>query len=113
MKFGLVMVTALAAMMTLGIIGGADPNPNPDCSGQVIPVGGAAATVYVIIDHGGAGTWLYLESNGIDGLQRGQVGITQPVWDATGDAVLTDDDTSCCDIDASGACLTNLDTLIF
>lgn len=66
------------------------------CASEVIAIGTGAATLYIINDE--TGIWIYLESNGHAGLQRGgfawwEIGTgtpQNPCWDrdlATGEEI--------------------------
>lgn len=89
---------ALSILIVLSIftmVAGAEHSQSP-CPSEVTAIGAGAATFYFINDE--TGTWLYQESNGHAGLQRGgfawyEIGTgtpQNPCWDrdlATGEEI--------------------------
>ncbi|MHB8606558.1 MAG: hypothetical protein ACYDCK_15050 [Thermoplasmatota archaeon] len=92
-----VLIVSLVALTALPFVtASVRADLDPTCFNEkVIAIGppASAPVAYLVVDAATGAQWLYLESNGVAGLQRGGAGPTQPVWDATGNAVLTDIDT--------------------
>lgn len=103
MKLSLALVATMAIVLPLA---SAPVAALVACGGTTVGAGG----VYVVVDSA-SNVWLYLESNGVAGLQRGGAGPAEPVLQAlnaspTGNLVtITDADT--CQQSA------NPDTLLF
>jgi hypothetical protein len=102
-----VALVAMMALVALPFLGGASLAGGIDCSVTALQ---AAGPVYLLVD-GANNAWIYLESNGQAGLQRGGAGPAEPALVAlngspTG-AVVQITDTDTCQESATP------DTLIF
>lgn len=98
MKLTKLSAIALAAIAMMSIAN-AGHSSSP-CADSVETIDAGAAKLYLV------STWIYLESNGHDGLQRGGV-----AWYEIGDGSGVDDE--CWDRDASGTPIEDPDMIIF
>ncbi|MHB8606565.1 MAG: hypothetical protein ACYDCK_15085 [Thermoplasmatota archaeon] len=101
-SLGIVLISVLAAMTALPLLATVSSAADDACGATVTSLNGAAYIAYdgAVTD---GSVWIYIESNNQPGLQRGGVGVSQPIWDVTG--VISDAET--CNASATP------DTLIF
>lgn len=98
MKLTKLTAVALAAI-GMTAIAAANHSASPCSAAEITEIDAGAATLYLVNDGFTTATWLYLESNGHDGVQRGGIawyeaglgtGIDGDCWDrdvATGEQI--------------------------